>query len=77
MAIAGVSDSDKLLFIQGLDEPQSAVLADAGLSDPPLFEIHGSHIFRSPWHPEGPSELPLYEIRGDQVFVSPWNTDEP
>lgn len=39
----------------------------------PLYEIRGTQIFRSAWHPEGRSSLPVLEIRGNQVFATVWN----
>ena len=41
----------------------------------PFFEIRGTQVFRSAWHPEGPSSFPLYEIRGDKIFGTVWSTE--
>ena len=38
----------------------------------PAYVIRGGQVFRSEWHPDGPSRLPVFEIRGDQIFESEW-----
>lgn len=38
----------------------------------PLYLIRGTQVFRSEWHPDGPSRLPVFEIRGDQMFATVW-----
>jgi hypothetical protein len=38
----------------------------------PAYVIRGGQVFRSEWHPDGPSKPPVFEIRGDQMFDSVW-----
>jgi len=73
---AGRVDSDALIYVPDHEQARIRVQDSNAIVTPsgsPLFEIRGTMVFRSPWHPDGPSDHPMYEIRGGRLFATAWN----